>query len=160
MVDLKWQRTLEGCRHPDPCQCDTNIHTSILGDSKGGSYFGALFSFTNWWRVKLNLFKIWKTCAIYELKFRGWVLLYIDRMQGVWDSRDWWGGWDDWVQGAGDHPGGNWGNHPPETSSKLEPWLWLLLRNILSSPRRRDHSTQTQLIMQKLKYQCSCGSVI
>ena len=157
MVDLKWQRTLEGCRHPDPCQCDTNIHTSILGDPKGGSYLGVIFSFTNWWRVKLILFKIWKTCAIYELKFRGWVLLYIDRMQGTPGT-----GEEaeetgyrvlglGLVQGAGDHPGGNWGNHPPETSSKLEPWLWLLLRNILSSPRRRDHSTQTQLIMQKCK---------
>ena len=83
MVDLKWQRTFGRCRHPEPCQCDTNIHTSILGDPKGGSYLGVIFSFTNWWRVKLNLFKIWKTCAIYELKFRGWVLLYIDRMQGT-----------------------------------------------------------------------------
>ena len=30
--------------------------------------------------------------VVYDLKFRSWaadVLLYIDRMQGVWDSRDW-----------------------------------------------------------------------
>ena len=127
MVDLKWQRTLERCHHPEPCQCDTNIYTSILGDSRGGSYFGVIFLFTNWWRVKLNdenhvQYKIRRSYM--NSNSEAGMLMCCCRQR----ARS--GGLPGLVRrlGTGDHPGGNWGNYPPERSSKLKPWLWLQLR--------------------------------